>query len=162
MIDLAYLIFSFIFLLFINKFLLKTNILISVNGENHQKFASNLKVPLSGGIFIFFNFLYIIQDQLIVFLLLIFILGIFSDLKYFNSALGRLVFQISIVLLYVVMFDLQLKNTKIHILDSFLNYKLFNYLFVAFCILIVINGSNFLDGLNTLNIIYFFFNSNCN
>ena len=156
MIDLAYLIFSFIFLLFINKFLLKTNILISVNKENHQKFASNLKVPLSGGIFIFFNFLYIIQDQLIVFLSLIFILGIFSDLKYFNSALGRLVFQISIVLLYVVMFDLQLKNTKIHILDSFLNYKLFNYLFVAFCILIVINGSNFLDGLNTLNIIYFF------
>ena len=32
---------------------------------------------------------------------------------------------------------------------------MFNYLFVSFCILIVINGSNFFDGLNTLSIGYY-------
>jgi UDP-N-acetylmuramyl pentapeptide phosphotransferase/UDP-N-acetylglucosamine-1-phosphate transferase len=55
----------------------------------------------------------------------------------------------------VITYDLQLQNTKIIILDKILTSNFFNYLFVSFCILIVINGSNFLDGLNTLTIGYF-------
>ena len=46
-------------------------------------------------------------------------------------------------------------NTKIYLLDRLLSNNLFNYIFVSFCILIVINGSNFFDGLNTLNIGYY-------
>ena len=40
-------------------------------------------------------------------------------------------------------------------LDRLLSYNVFNYIFVSFCILIVINGSNFFDGLNTLNLGYY-------
>ena len=39
--------------------------------------------------------------------------------------------------------------------DIFLTNEYFNYIFVIFCILIVVNGSNFFDGLNTLNVGYY-------
>ena len=47
-----------IFILFINKFLLKKNILINETGDLHQKFSSKSSVPLTGGVFIFLGFLF--------------------------------------------------------------------------------------------------------
>ena len=58
-------------------------------------------------------------------------------------------------MIFVVFNDLKIINTKIYILDEILLNNYFNFIFVSFCILIVINGSNFLDGLNTLNVGYF-------
>tara|TARA_B100000989_G_scaffold69341_1_gene48435 strand:- start:74 stop:1051 length:978 start_codon:yes stop_codon:yes gene_type:complete len=141
-----------------NKIFLKNNILISETGDRHQKFASKGKVPLTGGIFLFLSFLFFINDQILSFILfsfLILLLGVFSDLKKIKSALSRLIVQISLVLSFVVFNDLQLFNTKIYLLDKLLSYEVFNYLFISFCILIVINGSNFFDGLNTLSIGYY-------
>ena len=155
---LLYLFFLTFFLLLINKFLIKKNILISETGDKHQKFASKDKVPLTGGFFLFLSFLFFFNDQILSFILfsfLIFSLGIFSDLKQIKSALTRFLIQITLVLSFVIFNDLQLLNTKIYLLDKLLSYGLFNYLFVSFCILIVINGSNFFDGLNTLNIGYY-------
>ena len=155
---LLYLSFLTLLLLLINKFLVKNNILISETGDKHQKFASKEKVPLTGGIFLFLSFLFFFNDQILSFILfsfLIFSLGIFSDLKKIESALFRFFIQITLVLSFVIFNDLQLLKTKIYLLDKLLSYELFNYLFVSFCILIVINGSNFFDGLNTLNIGYY-------
>ena len=44
------------------------------------------------------------------------------------------------------------------LLDKFLQNHIFNYIFVTFCILIVINGSNFFDGLldTITSKVYFF------
>tara|TARA_S200000501_G_scaffold371085_1_gene413456 strand:+ start:48 stop:1070 length:1023 start_codon:yes stop_codon:yes gene_type:complete len=145
-------------LLLINRIFLRNDILISETGDRHQKFASKQKVPLTGGIFLFLSFLFFINDQILSFILfsfLILLLGIFSDLKQIKSALTRLIVQISLVLSFVVFNDLQLLYTKIYLLDKLLSYEVFNYLFVSFCILIVINGSNFFDGLNTLNLGYY-------
>ena len=36
-----------------------------------------------------------------------------------------------------------------------MEYKIFSYLFVTFCLLIVVNGTNFLDGLNGLVLGYY-------
>ena len=155
---LLYLLSLTFFLILVNNFFIKKNILISETGDKHQKFASKEKVPLTGGIFLFLSFLFFFNDQILSFILfsfLILLLGIFSDLKQIKSALNRLVIQISLVLSFVTFNDLQLLNTKIYLLDKILSYGLFNYLFVSFCILIVINGSNFFDGLNTLNIGYY-------
>ncbi len=155
---LIYLFLLIFLLLLINKFFLKNNILISETGDRHQKFASKEKVPLTGGIFLFLSFLFFINDQILSFILfsfLIFLLGVFSDLKQIKSAISRLIVQISLVLSFVVFNDLQLFNTKIYLLDKLLSYEVFNYLFITFCILIVINGSNFFDGLNTLSIGYY-------
>ena len=63
--------------------------------------------------------------------------------------------QISLVILFVSITDLKIQDTRIFLLDELLENMLFNCLFVSFCILILINGSNFIDGLNTLNIGYY-------
>ena len=147
-----------IFLLLTNKFFINYNILISETGDRHQKFASKDKVPLTGGIFLFLSFLFFFNEEILSFILfsfLILLLGIFSDLKNIKSAFTRFIIQISLVLSFVIFNDFQLFNTKIYLLDKLLAYELFNYLFVSFCILIVINGSNFFDGLNTLSVGYY-------
>ena len=131
---------------------------MSETGDRHQKFATKDKVPLTGGIFLFLSFLFFFNDKILSFILfsfLILLLGIFSDLKNIKSAFTRFIIQISLVLAFVIFNDFQLLNTKINLLDKLLAYEMFNYLFVSFCILIVINGSNFFDGLNTLNIGYY-------
>ncbi len=159
MIFLSYLLFIFILIIFLNNLLKKKNILISVTGDNHQKFTSDFKIPLTGGIFLFLGILYFLNQNilsLILFAFLILILGIFSDLKVIRSAKLRFLFQISLVLSFVIFNDLQIFDTRIFILDKLLSENIINYLFVSFCILIVINGSNFTDGLNTLNIGYYF------
>ena len=45
-------------LILFNKFLKINNILVSETGDRHQKFASNEKVPLTGGIFLFLSFFF--------------------------------------------------------------------------------------------------------
>tara|TARA_Y100000768_G_C23968601_1_gene679253 strand:- start:886 stop:1908 length:1023 start_codon:yes stop_codon:yes gene_type:complete len=145
-------------LILFNKFLKINNILVSETGDRHQKFASNEKVPLTGGIFLFLSFLFFFNKEILSFILfsfLILLLGIFSDLKNIKSAFHRFIIQISLVLSFVIFNDFQLFDTKIFLLDKLLTYPVFNYLFVSFCILIVINGSNFFDGLNTLNCGYY-------
>ena len=51
--------------------------------------------------------------------------------------------------------DLQLSNIGINFIDYFNQDIYFNYLFVSFCIVIIINGSNFIDGMNGLSLGYF-------
>ncbi len=146
----------FIFLL--NKFLIKKNILISETGDRHQRFASKSKIPLTGGLLIFLSFLYFLNHNilsLILFSFLILVLGICSDLKLIESAFKRFLFQISLVLFFIIFNDIQILDTRIDLLDKVLSISIFNYFFISFCVLIVINGSNFIDGLNTLNIGYY-------
>ena len=144
--------------LFFNKFLLKKNFLLSETGDGHQKFASSSKIPLTGGIYIFVGYLYFLNDDILSFILfsfVILILGIFSDLKLIKSASIRFLLQIFLVLTFIVFNDVQIVDTRIFLLDSLLSNSIINYFFVTFCILIVINGSNFIDGMNTLTIGYY-------
>ena len=160
MIFIFYLICLIALFFYINQFFIEKNILISETGDRHQKFASVSKIPLTGGILLFLGFSSFINENilsLIFFSLLIMILGICSDLKLIESAFKRFLFQISIVLSFVILNNILLFDTRIDLLDQFLEIELINYLFVSFCILIVLNGSNFIDGLNTLNIGYFFY-----
>ena len=146
-----------IFILFINKFLLKKNILINETGDLHQKFSSKSSVPLTGGIFIFLGFLFYYDGiySFILFSLAILILGILSDLKLIRSAKKKLLLQIFFILFYIVYNDVQLSDTRIDFLDMILRNNYINYFFVTFCILIIVNGSNFIDGMNTLCIGYY-------
>ena len=82
-------------------------------------------------------------------------MGIFSDLKFIKSAKLRLLFQVIIVLTFIIFNDLRIIDTRVNLIDNLLNTQIINYLFVCFCILILMNGSNFFDGLNTLNIGYY-------
>ncbi len=145
-------------LIFLNKYLINRKFLISETGDKHQKFASKINTPLTGGVLIFLSFIYLL-DKLeiffIIFSFLIFLLGIFSDLKFFRSAKLKLFLQILIIILFVILSEIEIIDTRIYLLNELLTNKYFNYIFVAFCILIVVNGSNFFDGLNTLGIGYY-------
>ena len=146
-----------IFILFINKFLLKNNILINETGDLHQKFSSKSSVPLTGGVFIFLGFLFYYDGiySFIFFSLTILILGILSDLKLIRSAKKKLLLQIFFILFYIIYNDVQLSDTRIDFLNMILRNNYINYFFVTFCILIIVNGSNFIDGMNTLCIGYY-------
>ena len=146
-----------IFILFINKFLIKNNILINETGDLHQKFSSKFSVPLTGGVFIFLGFLFNYDGiySFILFSLAILILGILSDLKLIRSAKKKLLLQIFFILFYIIYNDVQLSDTRIDFLDMILRNNYINYFFVTFCILIIVNGSNFIDGMNTLCIGYY-------
>ena len=147
-----------IFILFINKLLIKKKILISETGDIHQKFASKSSVPLTGGFFIFLGYLNFLNEKIFSFILfsfIVFILGIFSDLKIIKSAQKKFFLQILLILSYVIFNDVQINDTRIIFLDYILQNYYINYLFVSFCILIIINGSNFIDGMNTLCIGYY-------
>ena len=147
-----------IFILFINKLLIKKKILISETGDIHQKFSSKSSVPLTGGFFIFLGYLNFLDEKIfsfILFALIVLILGIFSDLKIIKSAQKKFFLQILLILSYVIFNDVQINDTRIIFLDYILQNNYINYFFVAFCVLIIINGSNFIDGMNTLCIGYY-------
>jgi len=147
-----------ILILFINKFLLNKNMLINETGDVHQKFASKSSVPLTGGIFIFLGYFYFLNDDIYSFIFFSFViltLGILSDLKLIKSAKKKLLLQVSLILFYVIFNDIQINDTRIFFLDMLLKNNYINYFFVTFCILIIINGSNFIDGMNTLCVGYY-------
>ena len=93
------------------------------------------------------------------FSLLILTLGIISDLKLMKSAKKRLIFQFIIVLIFVISNDIQIVNTRVDLLEKLISNNYINYIFVCFCVLIVINGSNFFDGLNTYKYRLLFINN---
>ena len=111
-----------------------------------------------GGIFLILTFLFCFKIQIYTILLsmiIMFILGIFSDLKIINSPKLRFLLQSLIILIFVYFTNLEILETRNEYLDKFLKNQLINFIFVNFCILILVNGSNFIDGLNGLLIGYF-------
>ena len=147
-----------IIIFFLSKFSKKNNFFLNQTGEIHQTFTSSLKIPLLGGLLIFLCILplfWLSNIKILIFLSLILSLGIFSDLKLLKSVNKRFFLQVVIILGFVLIYELKILDTRVPLLDALLNFSIFNIFFVTFCILIVINGSNFLDGLNTLLIGYY-------
>ena len=148
----TFLVHSIILLVIINFFFVKIKLIDRYNLYKH-KINNKPNIPLSGGFFFLISFFYIdfIHNQDLfkfIYLLPIFFLGIFSDLNILNSPKVRLLIQLFLILSFIIFFDFQIITTRIPLLDSLLSYKYFNYFFVLFCILTLINGSNFSDGLN--------------
>ena len=78
-----------------------------------------------------------------------------SDIKKINSPKLRFIIQTLIVLVVVYFSSINVFETRIVFLDQLLANEIFKILFTVFCILIVINGCNFIDGVNTSLIGYF-------
>ncbi len=126
------------------------------SGDNHQLFSNEKNIPLVGGMFLvmpiilinYHNFFYI----LIV--LSIFMLGLLSDRKVIVSAKQRFLIQILLIFFAVIFLDLKILSSRLLFFDNLLDLFYFNLIFTSFCLLILINGSNFIDGLNGLLLIY--------
>ena len=147
---------SVLFTYFVTSLCSKKNFLLSFTGDKHQKFTSNLKIPLTGGVVLFLSFMALeININIKILFLLFFFLGFISDLKILSSANIRFLIQILLIIFCILFLGLEIKNTRIQILDSLLEINTFNIFFVGFCIIIIVNGTNFLDGIN-LNVIFYY------
>ena len=135
----------------INSIILKNNLLIDLkNISSHKKLLNLDIVPISGGIILFLNLLFFNYFNLfnLIFITAIFLIGLFADIQKLNSPSLRLIFQTVIIFIFILFNELFLRSIRLNIFDFYLNYNLVSLLFTSFCLLILINGSNFIDGSN--------------
>ncbi|MDC1033564.1 hypothetical protein OAQ48_05325 [Candidatus Pelagibacter sp.] len=121
-------------------------------------FTGIKKVPLTGGIFIliFSSIIFFKLGYLyVIFIFLIFLIGLLSDLNFITSVKIRFLVQLLIVGIFVYILEISIGSTRILYLDLILTNKTFSLVFTIFCLMIVINGSNFIDGLNGLVLGYY-------
>ena len=152
-------------LLFLTYILL--NFILSKKKIFIDKFKSSIhksllnqedNIPLSGGILIILACIFLLpadQIYLKIPLGLVFIVGALSDLDILKSPIKRIFCQITIIFLFLFISKIFITNIRIEIVDKMLEFYYFKLFFTLFCLLILINGSNFLDGVNTLVIIYY-------
>ena len=145
-----------IFITFISFYFKKKNFLSNYTGDAHQLFSNQKNIPLLGGVFLIFPIL--ISNFVNIFftlsIILIFLVGIFSDRKILISPQKRFLSQILLIFISVIFLDLEIISSRIDFFDYLLKTKAFNIIFTSFCVLILLNGANFIDGLNGLLIIY--------
>tara|TARA_B100000989_G_scaffold283736_1_gene249881 strand:+ start:1758 stop:2792 length:1035 start_codon:yes stop_codon:yes gene_type:complete len=126
--------------------------------SNHKKLAVDQKSTLLTGGLSFLVLLFIFFEgnyHLKFFCCLIFIIGIISDLNLINSPLKRLILQAIVVSSFILYFENNIYFTDLYFLDLILEYKIISYFFTIYCFLVIINGTNFIDGLNGLVIGYY-------
>ena len=147
-------IFFYIYLLLVTLMSLifkKKGIFLNYSGDVHQSFSNKKNIPLAGGFFILFPIVFFLNDLLVnCFIVSIYLIGFFSDRKILVSPKNRFLIQCLLILLFVGVFDVKINSSRLELFDIFLNNKPFAVCFSAFCLLILINGSNFIDGLNGL------------
>ena len=142
-------------LLFLSKHF---KIFLDNNVDKHKKFAGKKNSYFIGGLVIFIFLFYdsLLKNDFFIFLFYFsfFLIGFLSDLKLLNSPTKRLLIQIITFIIFVAILDIKILETKLSPIDELLKNNIFNYCFVIFCLLVLINGSNFVDGINTLLISY--------
>jgi UDP-N-acetylmuramyl pentapeptide phosphotransferase/UDP-N-acetylglucosamine-1-phosphate transferase len=138
----------------------KNNILIDqVNFSKHKQLTRNLpqSPPLCGGILIFVCSVLFFKSLtlLTIFGFFILIIGILSDANKIFSPGKRILIQSIVSICFIFLSNLTITDLRIDSINFVLDIKLVSILFTLFCVLILINGSNLLDGLNTLVIGYY-------
>jgi len=147
------------FIILLSIFIKKKKLFLNYTGDTHQFFSNQKNIPLIGGIFLILPLIFINYQNIIyiILLILIFLLGFLSDQKILISAKKRFLLQIILVFFSVIFLDLEILSSKLILFDYFLKNSVFNIFFTTFCLLILINGSNFIDGLNGLLLSYMTF-----
>ena len=151
MIDFKYSFLLIILIYLLNNLIIKNKLLLNTTGDIHQNLTSKKKIPLTGGIYIFLSFILFFNELSFlnkIIILSFYSLGFLSDIKFLKLPLLRLIFQVFIIFIFIFHNNLFLENTRVMFLDNILKYQIINFIFVIFCITIIINGTNFIDGVN--------------
>ena len=150
-----------LFIITISNFVFKKfNILIDqTNISNHKSFINGHKTtPLLGGFVFFLILVFFLPENYQYFTILIFFIfltGLLSDLDILHSPFFRIIFQTIIIVVYLFLFDNFVSSIRVDFFDNLLNIFFIKLFFTSFCILVLINGTNFIDGVNTLVVGYF-------
>ena len=131
------------------------------HGIHKNKFYQG--IPLTGGLYFlicialifFFKESQIISYTYFIFFILIFILGILSDTYKDMTPTLRLLIQILIISSAVYFLEIKVNETSLGFLDYLISHDAINIFFTIFCLLVLLNGSNFCDGIN-LNVIGYY------
>ena len=149
--------FSIFFIIFITLKLLLKNFR-SKFLKDHQKFAGKESIPLIGGIVLFcflcFNFQNFDQNFL-YFSFVILLIGVMSDNDILEAPKIRLILQTLVLGTFVYISDVDISDLRNDFLNNLILNSYVRIIFITFCFLVLINGSNFIDGLDGLNLGYF-------
>lgn len=127
---------------------------ISIN-EKHKSLANiNNTTPLSGSFFFIpiFIFLFYKSDPLfLIFSGFIFCIGLLSDLKQLSSPKVRLFIQLILISIFVILNKNIIIDFRSEYINNFFQSNFARIFIVSFLFLVLINGFNFIDGVNTLS-----------
>lgn len=150
-------IFSIFAIYFINQFFKKKSFLVNNTGQPHQILSEKKIVPLTGGIFLIIFFLISLNYNydFLIFISVLFLIGIATDLEIIKSPSKRILIQIFFIFIFIFYFDLSVNDLRIDKINLLLENDIFSFLFTSLCFLVLINGSNFIDGNNGITLGYY-------
>ena len=139
-------------LLVINFVLSKSKFLIDNPESAHHKYKHQEIIPLSGGIYFLLSTVIIsfnnYEIKILIYLLPFLLIGIIADTKKEFSPKIRLIFQLLFFFILVNVNEIKISSVDFYYFDYLLENSFFNLIFVVFCLVTVLNGHNFMDGLN--------------
>ena len=150
--------FTLISTIIINYFLKKNNFLLDKKYSSHKTLASSDEVPLSGGIIFLLSILIFYEPEFFQFriiLLAIFLIGMFSDINFISSPIKRITLQIIVISVFLYVIPTYIHSVRWDFFDYYLQNSYLGYFFTLLCLTVLINGSNFMDGLNIFVVGYF-------
>tara|TARA_A100001015_G_C15015772_1_gene725432 strand:+ start:644 stop:1684 length:1041 start_codon:yes stop_codon:yes gene_type:complete len=154
--NLLFFLIAIIYLLILNKIQLNTRFCLDQisRGEKHKLFARiKNEVPLSGSFFLLPLICYLFfleNNSLYLICVLFFGLGLMSDLKILSSPKNRFLLQIIFLLIYISVEENLKIDLRIQSLNSLMSNDFFRIIMISFFLLVLVNGFNFIDGVNNL------------
>ena len=142
----------FIFIYLVCK---KLNLFLENTGYSDHKTLgiSNNSPLIIGGIFLAISIsIYLPNNYFLlkIISILILSLGLLSDRNLLPSPKIRLALQILVLLIFIYLENLSINTFSLNFIDHLLKNNFFNIALTVFCFATLLNGSNFLDGLNGL------------
>tara|TARA_B100000579_G_scaffold304509_1_gene254346 strand:+ start:140 stop:1171 length:1032 start_codon:yes stop_codon:yes gene_type:complete len=125
----------------------------------HKNLVNKENTKFTGGIFIFISIVIFFPENLnnlVLYSFLILSIGLLSDFNILSQPLPRFIIQLILLLSFIAVTNTTVAGINIDIIDNFLKNKIFTIFFSLFCFMVLVNGTNFLDGLNTLVAGYYF------
>ena len=80
----------------------------------------------------------------------LFLIGFLEDIKFKLSPRTRLAIMAIFLLISIRVFSIEIYSIDLNILNHILTFDIFLTLFILFCFLFIVNGSNLIDGFNGL------------
>ena len=132
--------------------------LVDKKFNSHKSFATSNLIPITGGVVFLISCLLFLSSEnqyFKIFLFSIFFIGFLSDTNYLFSPLKRFLLQTFTVLIFIYLNQIFINSVRIPLVDNLIENIYFKYFFTLFCFLVLMNGANFIDGVNTLLLGYF-------
>ena len=156
-------VYHFIFIIFyllIQIFFIKNKFLLEkVDFSTHKKFINKNQIPVTGGLLFLIYFVLFIKGYNYVEMLIyffIFLIGFISDFRKNFTPILRLILQIILCILFIWLSGTSITNINIDFFNQFLiDYNSLSILLTTFSIIVLVNGSNFIDGVNLSAIGYY-------